>query len=191
MIGAEELLSHDETVSDGGDYRYLLRRQIGQGQRKILMVIHCPSVDSSDADPGIARCVEIATGWGYDTLYIGSRYSKICDDPADLWIGLPPNDAGAIDCLIEVAKAIDIAARAEWTTDGDDNYAGVVICWGALPEGSTDDAINGNSINTALLMRKFHAYGIEIDVLGYDPVDGSPLSALAAPGDIPAREPYE
>lgn len=176
-------------ASDDNAYRYLLHLQLSDAPGRLMMIIHNPSLDDTEADPTTARCMELASAWGYGALYIGARFARRSADAESLWSQPGPNDPMAFAILRETAISIDASARAEWTEDGD-SWAGVVICWGSLTVDS-DAAITTTSLTTATLMRSLGFLEIELDTLGTnDETDGAPKSVHDVVGDVVERVPY-
>ena len=180
--------------SEDGAHRYLLRRQVSGEPGSVLVIIHHPTLDDADTDPITARIVELAAGWpGIGTVYIASRFSlrRATDD--GLWDGDPVNTEDSLPYIMACASEIDAATRAAWSDAEDaENFAGVVLAWGAIDAPESDDAAQRSmSVATATLMRALIQGEIELDVLGYDPVSGSPLSPTDIQGDIVERTPYE
>ena len=63
-------------------YRYLLRRRVGESNRRALFIMLNPSAaDERDDDPTIRRCIGFARDWGYGILESG--------EPLRPWY--PPN----------------------------------------------------------------------------------------------------
>lgn len=191
MALAEDYLYQNVVQSDDGAYRYLLRRQIADSGYHIMFVIHNPSLDDSDADPTTARIIDIARAWpGVGVVYIAGRFSLRRSDPDGLWDGTPTNTEDAIAAIRGCADHCNSVAHSLWSESDDaENPAGVVICWGAF-ESENGDALNAVSLTTAELMRWLINNDIEIDVMGYDPVSGSPLAPLETTDPV-GTIPYE
>lgn len=80
------------------EYRYLLKRHWGDGERVLTFCMLNPSVaDGLNDDPTVRRCVGFARGLGYDGLQVVNLYALRATDPRELRrhaapIG-PENDA--------------------------------------------------------------------------------------------------
>ena len=96
--------------SDDRRYRYLLRRRVGESQRRVLFVMLNPSAaDEEQDDPTIRRCIGFARNWGFGLLDVVNLFALMSTDPkalltADGPVG-PDNDV-TIHCALEVADTV-------------------------------------------------------------------------------------
>ena len=66
-------------------YRYLLTRQVGFGDKRVLFVMLNPSTaDEEKNDPTIRRCIGFANGWGYGWLDVTNLSPLRATDPKQL-----------------------------------------------------------------------------------------------------------
>lgn len=72
-------------ISKCGNYRYLLRRIWGEGDKMISFVMLNPSTaDSFEDDPTIRRCIGFAQKWGFSGMYILNLFAYRSTDPKEL-----------------------------------------------------------------------------------------------------------
>ena len=94
-------------------YRYLLRRRIGDSEKRVLFVMLNPSkADETRNDATIRRCIGFARDWGYGLLDVVNLFALMSTYPkallkADDPVG-PGNDA-AIRAALEVAATVVLA----------------------------------------------------------------------------------
>ncbi len=64
------------------EYRYLLTRNVGFGDRKIMFLMVNPSTaDDIHNDNTISRCISFANRWGYGWLYVTNLSPLRATDP--------------------------------------------------------------------------------------------------------------
>lgn len=77
--------------SDGGLYRYSLRRTWEPGVAHALFIMLNPSTaDATVDDPTIRRCMGFAAEWGLGGIYVANLYAYRATKPADLWRATDP-----------------------------------------------------------------------------------------------------
>lgn len=110
------LLDKGATISGCGRYRYLLWRNLGQGEGTCLFVMLNPSTaDGQEDDPTIRRCIRFASDWGYSRLEVVNLFALRATNPNEL---LEPDVA---------------LCSPPWQTEFDDAVAlaSIVVCaWG-------------------------------------------------------------
>lgn len=84
--------------SEGGQYRYLLGRRVGPGDRLLLFIMLNPSTaDAARDDPTIRRCKSIAARWGFGRLEVVNLFARRAAQPRDMLSAAAPvgpcNDA--------------------------------------------------------------------------------------------------
>jgi hypothetical protein len=80
-------------ISDCGQYRYLLRRDIparmwGTGDdacEAVFVMLNPSTADASVDDPTIRRCIGFATAWGRTGLTVANLYALRSTSPKALW----------------------------------------------------------------------------------------------------------
>ena len=99
--------------SDDRRYRYLLRRRVGESNRRVLFIMLNPSrADETRNDATIRRCIGFARDWGFGVLEVVNLFALMSTDPkallqADDPIG-PDNDA-AILAALKLADTVVLA----------------------------------------------------------------------------------
>ncbi len=99
--------------SEDRRYRYLLRRRVGESEKRVLFIMLNPSkADEERNDATIRRCIGFARDWGYGCLEVVNLFALMStdpkalletDDPVD-----PDNDA-AIRAALESADTVVLA----------------------------------------------------------------------------------
>lgn len=99
--------------SEDRRYRYLLRRRVGDWEKRVLFIMLNPSrADEERNDPTIRRCIGFAQRWGFGLLDVVNLFALMSTDPAALLkakdpVG-PDNDA-AIRAALEGADTVVLA----------------------------------------------------------------------------------
>ncbi len=94
-------------------YRYLLRRRIGDSEKRVLFVMLNPSkADETRNDATIRRCTGFVRDWGYGLLDVVNLFALMSTYPKALLKAKDPigsdNDA-AIRAALEVADIVVLA----------------------------------------------------------------------------------
>lgn len=87
------LVEQSAILSQCGQYRYYLRRQIAgaQSSRTLAFIMLNPSTaDATKNDPTIGRCMSFAATWGYSEMIVGNLYALRSSDPSVLKTSLDP-----------------------------------------------------------------------------------------------------
>ena len=108
-------MSAFDTAVFSGDrrYRYLLRRRIGDSEKRVLFIMLNPSkADETRNDATIRRCIGFSQDWGFGILEVVNLFALMSTDPkallkADDPVG-PDNDA-AIRAALESADTVVLA----------------------------------------------------------------------------------
>lgn len=99
--------------SEDRRYRYLLRRRVGDSEKRVLFIMLNPSrADEEWNDATIRRCIGFAGDWGFGILEVVNLFALMSTDPAALLktkdpVG-PDNDA-AIRAALESADTVVLA----------------------------------------------------------------------------------
>lgn len=99
--------------SEDRRYRYLLRRRVGESEKRVLFIMLNPSkADEERNDATIRRCIGFARDWGYGCLEVVNLFALMSTDPKGLLetddpVG-PDNDA-AIRAALESADTVVLA----------------------------------------------------------------------------------
>ena len=106
-------------ISDCGQYRYLLERDLGNGigQRCTFIMLNPSTADGEMDDPTIRRCKGFARAWGYGQLAVVTLFAYRTPDPRQLRavddpVG-PKNDDYVRDVVTESAMVV-----AAWGAHG-------------------------------------------------------------------------
>ena len=99
-------------------WRYQLKRQWQEGDRFVSFIGLNPSTaDESKNDPTVTRCVNYATEWGYDGMFMLNIFAYRATDPKDMKAFQSPigeyNDAW----LKKTVKESEVAIAC-WGTHG-------------------------------------------------------------------------
>lgn len=106
-------------LSDDRRYRYRLWRTWNDHEPAVAFIMLNPStVDETENDHTIKRCIDYAKRWGFGTLIVGNLFALRATNPDELYehpkpIG-PENDAHLEEIADEAHKVI-----AAWGTRGD------------------------------------------------------------------------
>lgn len=65
-------------------WRYVLRRQWGEGDMLGFILLNPSTADETQDDPTIRRCVGYAKAWGYAGLVLGNLFAFRATDPKDM-----------------------------------------------------------------------------------------------------------
>ena len=99
--------------SEDRRYRYLLRRRVGDSEKRVLFIMLNPSkADEERNDPTIRRCIGFARSWGFGILEVVNLFALMSTYPkallkADDPVG-PDNDA-TICAALESADTVVLA----------------------------------------------------------------------------------
>lgn len=111
-------MKHEAIISECGQYRYLLKRDLGgilnNGKTILFIMLNPSTADAKVDDPTIRRCVGFAKKWGYKTLYVGNLYGLRSSDPKVLLSNTDP-----------VGERNDY--YLEWMMEQSDT---IVVAWG-------------------------------------------------------------
>lgn len=106
-------MSGTARISDCGQYRYLLTRNIparywgtGDDAREVVFVMLNPSTaDASVDDPTIRRCIGYAMDWGRTVLTVANLYALRSTDPKAIWSHPDPVGPENDMVLLDLAQA--------------------------------------------------------------------------------------
>ena len=76
-----------------GNYRYVLERRLGEGDKRICWIMLNPSTaDAERDDPTIRRCIRFSRDWGYDQMTVVNMWALRATDPRELlrWLRTEP-----------------------------------------------------------------------------------------------------
>ncbi len=99
--------------SEDRRYRYLLRRQVGESQKRVLFIMLNPSkADETRNDATIRRCIGFAQDWGFGILEVVNLFALMSTYPKALLKADDPvgsdNDA-AVRAALESADTVVLA----------------------------------------------------------------------------------
>lgn len=81
-MASDQIVIGDAELSGCGRYRYLLRRQLGMGERICTFVMLNPSTaDATLDDPTIRRCIGFAARWDMHWLYVVNLFAWRATSP--------------------------------------------------------------------------------------------------------------
>ena len=104
-------------ISEGGQYRFLLERQWGDGQRATFVMLNPSTADAGNDDPTIRRCIGYAKRWGYGKLAVVNLFSYRSTDPRELRNVSDPIGPQTDDYLIDVGAESAVVVAA-WGNHG-------------------------------------------------------------------------
>jgi hypothetical protein len=114
-------------LSDCGQYRYLLWRDIGPGDTVCFCMLNPSVADALKDDPTIRKCIGFATRWGFGRLEVVNLFAYRSTDPEGLSsTDAPRSEPGAPKR--NFAELRDAFERATW----------IVAAWGAHKTHFTD-----------------------------------------------------
>ncbi len=106
-VGSEEAMSlkdlkieQSAVFSPSRKYRYVLRREWGDTERKMAVFIglNPSTADETTDDPTIRRCMGYARDWGCSGLYMLNLFAVRATDPKDMLADLNPVGADNESC---------------------------------------------------------------------------------------------
>jgi hypothetical protein len=75
----------DARISECGEYRYSLTREVGAGAGSVLWIMLNPSTaDASRDDPTIRRCKGFTRLWGFGRIEVVNLFAYRATDPLEL-----------------------------------------------------------------------------------------------------------
>lgn len=99
-------------------YRYLLWRNLSQGNGRILLVMLNPNTaDESHNDPTIRRCIGFANSWGYNQVEVVNLFAWKAKEPVMLKSVKKPIGTHNDDIISQRAKHADLRMVA-WGNHG-------------------------------------------------------------------------
>ena len=156
-------------ISECGQYRYTLTRDLGEGAGRALFIMLNPSTaDAEKDDPTIRRCKGFARDWGCSALTVVNLFAYRATDPTELGNVVDPwgpdNTQHLVEQLEAHAKAPDL----------------IVCAWGSTGIGRSADGLHAK--------RTIGAYQKLLKCLGRTK-NGDPRHPLYVPGSQPL-EPF-
>jgi hypothetical protein len=87
----EHIIAAAAVISDCGNYRYVLHRQLGCGNKTVTFIMLNPSTaDGSNDDPTIRRCIGFANRWQCGKLVVLNLFGFRATDPSNLKKAIDP-----------------------------------------------------------------------------------------------------
>lgn len=77
-------MKRSASLSPDGLYRYELRRQWGQGDACLWVMLNPSTADASVDDPTIRRCRSFSQAWGWAGMAVVNLYALRCTRPVHL-----------------------------------------------------------------------------------------------------------
>lgn len=109
-------MSDSFIFSEDRKYRYLLTRNIGFGDRKIMFLMVNPSTaDEIRNDNTVSRCIDFANRWGYGRLFVTNLSPLRATDPKVLKSSGPdPEDVRLknLDVIVQTGCKCDMIVVA-------------------------------------------------------------------------------
>ncbi len=94
MAASEPTRNSDAAyISDDGQYRYSLTREVAPGARYgtcTFVMLNPSTADATQDDPTIRRCIGFACAWGFERLKVVNLYAYRATNPRDLWLADDP-----------------------------------------------------------------------------------------------------
>ena len=99
-------------------YRYLLRRRVGDSEKRVLFVMLNPSqADEERNDPTIRRCIGFARGWGFGVLEVVNLFAFMSTNPKVLLEAEDPVGSGNDGAIRTAMQSADLIVLA-WGNNG-------------------------------------------------------------------------
>ena len=104
--------------SEDRRYRYLLRRRVGDSEKRVLFVMLNPSqADEERNDPTIRRCIGFARGWGFGVLEVVNLFAFMSTNPKVLLEAEDPVGSGNDGAIRTAMQSADFIVLA-WGNNG-------------------------------------------------------------------------
>ena len=105
--------SDTAVFSDDRRYRYLLRRGVGESNRRVLFIMLNPSrADETRNDATIRRCIGFARDWGFGVLEVVNLFALMSTDPKALLQADDPVGPDNDDAILAALKLADTVVLA-------------------------------------------------------------------------------
>jgi hypothetical protein len=109
-------------ISDCGNYRYRLARDISEAERRCLFIMLNPSkADASVDDPTIRRCINFAKRWGCGELIVVNLFAYRATKISDMKQASDPIGPGNMDHILQAVEhtmSVDGLVICAWGNDG-------------------------------------------------------------------------
>lgn len=119
-----------ERATEGGRYRWELRRRWSDGGTVCWVMLNPSTADATRDDPTLRRCIHFSRSWGYGALVVVNLYPFRSSSPAACrawslaWHRREESDRAVRDAMRENVELVAATAKAA---------AIVVAAWGAAP----------------------------------------------------------